>query len=111
MIQRWLMRVDRWAQKLIASPGAQLPDASNGEPLRHSEKLFSFAVGFLATSLISLILFKVHRGGLVPVFTLLCVAIAANAPERRRKYWLIGIVAVIPLQIVAALISALFPWH
>lgn len=107
----WFSRVDLWARRLLAPPSTQIAQVSTHEPTQASQRFFSFAAGFLATAAISLALVTVHRGGLVPILTLLCVALAANAPMHRRKYCVIGVLAVIPLQIIVALFLALFPWH
>lgn len=47
---------------------------------------------------------------MIPLFTLLCIAVAASVPKRRKRYWLIGIVAALPLQAIGYLIS-LGPFH
>lgn len=69
----WFDQVDLWARRLLAPPSAQTPQVSTHDPTQASQRFFSFATGFLATSAMSLALVTVHRGGLIPIsHTALC---------------------------------------
>src|SRR5436309_866841 len=105
-----LARIDRWARSLLAPPGTQTPNVAPIEPLQRSEKLFAVAIGFSCTSLISILLLQSRRAWMIPLFTLLCIAVAASVPKRRRRYWLIGIVAALPLQAIGCFF-AMGPFH
>jgi hypothetical protein len=103
----WFNRVDLWVQRFLSPASTRIAESSALNPIR-SQKLLSFSIGFLGASAISLILLRVHRGELVPIVTLVCIAIAANAAVGRRKYYLLGILALIPIQIIVALARSLF---
>jgi hypothetical protein len=102
----FLKRIDPWLQSFLSPSNAQTAEMPVGEPIRASQKF-----SFLATAVLSLALLRAHRGGLVPLVTLLCIAIAANAPAERRKYYVVGVLAIIPIQIIVGLFLLLFPWH
>ena len=109
-MSRWT-QVDRWARRLLAPPATEISDVAPDEPLRRFERLFPIFGGCLSTYLISLLLYQLQRGWTIPAFALLCILLAANAPKRTRKYWLVGVATAVPLTAVALVLSSLLSGH
>jgi hypothetical protein len=99
-------QIDRWAKRLLAPADRECCEQTADQSVRAIDKLFALIIAFLGTGAISLALFLASRRGLVPLFTILCITAAATARERR-KYWMIGVFAAVPVQILVALLSVI----
>ena len=99
-------QIDRWAKRLLAPADRECCVQTADYRVRPADKIFALLIAFFGTGAISLALFLASRSGLVPLATILCITAAATARERR-KYWMIGVFAVVPVQILVALLSVI----